>query len=97
MSMYDGAIKSTAEGDKQSLLPAFAGRFGNLNDEQSGLINNIEDKLHSIINKRVPENDAKSDPPNIGDFVTAADLQLKRVELANRRLEGILNHLSQLI
>jgi hypothetical protein len=69
-----------------------------LNDLQEKIISCIEDKLHSIINKRVPQVDttAKSSLDISNDFRNVIMLQLSNMRYNTNRLEQILDHLHEI-
>lgn len=98
--MYDQAVKTqTATDQKETALPRIHKSFIGLNDEQGGLLNQIESKLHDILSKRTPEKEMSPIPQELSsnDFTTAIDQQLDRVRASNRRLEKVLGHLSNII
>lgn len=96
--MYDQLVKTTEQPrSTEALLQEFGNKFSNANDIQSSLLNTIEDKLHNILNKRTPQTEGKQEAPNISDFISMADSQLRRLALQNNRLEAILSHLNQIV
>lgn len=82
---------------QQSLLIEFTGRFSKELQKQSIMIDQIQDRLHEIVNKRTPEkenDDTKMDMPDISSKLMDSQGKL---EANNIRLERILNHLSAII
>lgn len=96
--MYNNLASQTVAQDQIVVLPNLNGRLTNLNDEQGGLLNQIEDKLHNILFKKTPEQKMEATPPEqINDFNSSMEMQLRRIGNSNRRLEKILNHLNEII
>jgi len=84
--------------DKSSVLPDLHGRFVKSNNEQGSLLNEIEDKLHKVLNKKVPTPDMSAEKGRQDDdFVSSIESQLSNLQSANRRLEKILCHLNEII
>jgi hypothetical protein len=98
--MYDNLASKTPSNTsdvKQSALVELTQRFQMANNDQIEIIYQIEDKLHNILNKRVPQDSPKSEPTIGGDFISEADAQVSRINQCNSRLRGILEHLRQII
>lgn len=83
---------------QQTLLVNVKNELTERNQEQCKLIYEIEEKLHTVVNKRQGEEVAiKSESPNINDFSQDIGLQLSLMKNNTRRLSSILNHLSEII
>lgn len=91
------AVPQPIAANKEPLLKDFGSRFSNVNDVQCKLLGEIEGRLHDILNNRGPQDPAKDQVPNISDFASMADLQIRRLVEQNDRLDRILSHLSKII
>lgn len=80
-----------------TVLQNLESRFGNLNDVQAGLVNQIEDKLHLILNKRIPEEKSSAKESAISDKNEELNRQCSRLEQSNENLNRILNHISEIV
>lgn len=83
--------------ERNPVLPAISGRITKLNDEQGDLLNQIEEKLHNVLNKKEPVGEMSAEKRQDNDFVSSAESQLSRLSQSNRRLEKVLSHLNEII
>lgn len=72
-------------------------RFSKLNDEQSGLITQLQDKVHLILSRRNQETTEGKDIPKPNDFIEAQHYECTRLEQQNGRLYRIMEHLNEII
>jgi hypothetical protein len=86
------------QGIQAPLTNSITDEFQELNDRQEKVISCIEDKLHSIIDKRVSQVDttAKSSLDISNDFRNVIMLQLSNMRYNTNRLEQILDHLHEI-
>jgi len=97
--MYGQQPQTSPEQIRDNATNDLVSRLNNLNDNQSGLLNQIEDKLHSILNLRSPSGqDMKGvEKPMLTDFVSKQKEQLERLAYNTSRLESFLKHLDQIV
>jgi hypothetical protein len=79
-------------------LPNVATRLQRQNAEYSELLYSIEDKLHSILNLRLPQNE--SQPPDakpLNDFCSTMQDELGNMSVLNSRLQQVLDHVKRII
>jgi len=82
---------------QSALTYSIADEFEELNCRQEELISCIEDKLHNIIDKRVPKDDSKKEVSNgQNDFRGIIASRLTRMKSNTNRLEQALNHLQEI-
>ena len=83
---------------KTTVLDEIGSNMVNSLNSQSRLINQIEEKLHRILDKTVsagkPDPQVESNPP---DFVSKLRVEVYRIDEYNARLEQIVSHLSDII
>lgn len=73
-------------------------RFDKVNAEQTELVHKVQNKLHSLLNKRMPEKDPSEDiKPMVQDFISAIEASVSKVESNNYRLSAILRHLDEIV
>lgn len=97
--MYNeqGAVNKSEIQDTP-LIRKTVSNFIELNDIQGKLLNEIEDKLHLILNKRQPQKEPNSIPikDSNTDFMSEMNNQFGRLGGNNSRLSQILSHLNQI-
>lgn len=93
-----GSIMSAGPQDDKASIRAVS-RFETLNKEQWELIDLIECRLHSLLNKRIPEKTPSNETvkPMIQDFFSSVDNQLSLLDNNNRKLRLILRHLEEIV
>lgn len=66
---------------------------------QKELVSLIEDKLHAILNLRIPQSEDrdKTSDPILSDFVQAINYELDKTYAINTRLEKIVEHLRKIV
>jgi hypothetical protein len=94
-SKFNGNTETTT-----TLLETVRKELSTYNQEQCGIIYEIEEKLHLVLNK-------KNDNPSTGsievemptpfDFSQKIGQELQIMRNNNRRLSSILNHLSEIV
>jgi hypothetical protein len=87
------------QGIQAPLTNSITDEFQELNDLQEKIISCIEDKLHSIIDKRVSQGDttAKSSLDISNDFRNVIMLRLSKMRSNTSRLDQIMNHLQEIV
>lgn len=96
MPDYNGG--DTAKSNKP-ILQAMFERMEKLNSEQTITISSIEDKIHAINNRRVPDK-KEAELRNAGeprDAVSALGQEVERIRNANDRLSQILGYLQDIV
>jgi hypothetical protein len=96
--MYNGnAVMQTAEG-QQPITIGIIASFEKQNAAHHELVSMIQDRLHSIVNNRVPEEPQKGETrPMDNSFADAMNTNLSRMQTTTSRLEQILKHLQQIV
>lgn len=85
---------------KQTFLADINSRLEQQNDRQLKAMNEIQDKLHGILNKRSPDKEPmKDDAPRTiqSDYASKVIGNLNRMEENTMLLERILNHLCEIV
>lgn len=80
-----------------TLVQSMKQEFQDLNDKQTKLILAIEDKMHDILNKRVPSPDSEKPENTISDFSTAMGVEFRKMRINTNRLDDIFSHLQSII
>ena len=95
--MYEGACK-VSEPMPQPVATLLIEEAAGINNWQREYISIIENKLHNLLNLRVPQPEKTNEPkPMIEDFISAMrDKQRESTELG-KRLEKIAEHLGHLV
>lgn len=99
--MYNGNSQTsglTSDTNNGSVLEALVSTaFNHLNSQES-TIQAIEERLHKILNKSAPPSNNKDAPtPQPVDFAQMMHQEMYRLEFNNRKLEVLLNHISEII
>lgn len=83
--------------ESQPLLPDFTERFINELKMQFETVNRIQNKLHTILDKTVPEKDSTDPEPNLFDTASKLRYLQGKLETNSMMLERIFNHLSAIV
>lgn len=84
----------------QAELQSIHSRLSTQNSDYVTILNEIEDRLHSILNLRQPQVESKdSRPPTplAPDMVSQLHEQLNYLSSHNKRLQQVLDHIRKLI
>jgi len=95
--MYNQLAQTATSEIKQTLATDIKANFQELNDRQYKAITAIEDKLHTILNKRVPQDTSSKPETNISDFSTEIGTYFQSMRFNTNRLDDILTHLNGII
>lgn len=98
--MYDQAQKAMANTlNEQTAIQNIKERIQQLNDRQTKIILSIGDKLHDLLNKRVPQDETNKSgiEAPIGDFNQFLHNEFDKINRNTNRLEDIYNHLQSII
>lgn len=79
------------------LLTEFTERFSKELQAQFEAINRIQNKLHAILDKVVPEKDPTDPEPNLYDAASKLRYLQGKLETNGMMLEKIFNHLSAIV
>lgn len=85
--------------EKPRALDGIRTRFADRINESHALMNEIESKVHDILNLRTPKNEATGEKPQIpmNDLTTQLNNEVERLQWLNERLEKLRIHLNQII
>lgn len=73
-------------------------RFSNANNRQRNLLEQLEDRLHKIHNKRGPEKSpTPKEIPISNDSIQSLHDELNRFDNENDTLEKLVSHISEII
>ena len=98
MQTQNAAMQDKEQVKETPLAQSIKQDFETLNERQTRLIQSISEKLHDIINKRVPsaEEISKQDG-SIADFHIEIGKEFQKMRYNTNRLEDILVHLQSII
>lgn len=100
MNMYDNNLAVNSEPQKTEVVSVrIMEKIEVANKVQRDTIEQIQNKLHSLLNKRTPEKEPGSDAlkPMIQDFYSALENQINTVSAHNNMLFKILKHLDEIV
>jgi hypothetical protein len=96
--MYNESIDLPEVSKKNSLLVELIDRFDKNNAWQYEAINKIQEKLHLVLNRRVPEKPSENKPEITShDFYQDFEKKLRTMQSNCERLETILKHFNEII
>ena len=73
-------------------------RLEKINAQQNDIIAQIEGRLHSLLNKRTPEDaEKRTEKMNPNDAISALNFQLDITEANTITMQRILNHLQEIV
>lgn len=98
MFMYNQSVGAVNVGEKHAAkLEIISERLKALNSENVSILRNIEDKLHSILNLRSPEEKGEGKQAEMTDYIGQVQQQLDYYQSHCERAAKLLNHLSEII
>ena len=89
--------KQVATDAPSPLFQSINVRLDTANNRLKINLDQLEDKLHNIINKRTPEKQSAQEKNMDNDAAQVIDSQLQKLLLQNERFERLLSHLSEII
>jgi hypothetical protein len=99
--MYQNDLAQKLETiSEPTALTAIHERFERMNSNQQSIVNEIQNKLHLVLSKRVPEKDPHNggmEKPMDQDFVSAMRRNIDKMDQTMMMLEKVLNHVNSLI
>jgi len=80
-----------------SALRQISGNLLTFNNTYSSLLDDVENKLNCIIDKRVPKSEEQPKQTDPADMIEEINRQSSRFDLNNERLKKLLNHLCEIV
>lgn len=90
-------INASLPVESQPILTEFTERFNKELQRQSESIQRIQNKLHNILDKTMPEKDPTAPEPNLDDTASKLRYLQGKLETNSMMLERIFNHLSAIV
>lgn len=91
-------LKSEVGADPSPITIHLVDELKRLNSWQANTINQIQDKLHNLINLRTPQTEQdKKSTPLIGDFKAAMEEEYSKMNSNCSKLEDLLAHLNKIV
>lgn len=91
-------LKSEVMSDPSPITVHLVDELKRLNSWQANTINQIQDKLHNLINLRTPQTEQDKKPtPVIGDFKAAMEEEYSKISSNCYKLDDLLTHLNKIV